>query len=81
MPANCLDSLTQSVVKRYQMGRLPVAVDYQVVLECGKKAELETIDTYSHITPRLQAAAAARFDEAFSTRYNKSESEAAENRG
>ena len=40
-----------------------------------------TLDTYSHVAPGLQAAAAARFDEALSTRYNKTESEAVENRG
>jgi integrase len=40
-----------------------------------------TLDTYSHVAPGLQAAAAARFDEALSTRYNKAESKAVENRG
>lgn len=40
-----------------------------------------TLDTYSHVVPGLQEAAAARFDEAFSTRYNKSESEVVENPG
>ena len=29
-----------------------------------------TLDTYSHITPGLQKAAASRFDEAFSLKYN-----------
>ena len=38
-----------------------------------------TLDTYSHVAPGLQqAAAAVRFDEAFSTRYNKPENEAIE---
>jgi integrase len=39
-----------------------------------------TLDTYSHIAPGLQEAAAKRFDEAFSNRYNKHENEAIENR-
>ena len=30
-----------------------------------------TLDTYSHIAPGLQQAAAKRFDEAFTTRYNE----------
>ena len=30
-----------------------------------------TLDTYSHIAPELQQAAAKRFDEAFTTRYNE----------
>ena len=30
-----------------------------------------TLDTYSHVTPGLQEAAAARFDEAFTTTLNK----------
>ncbi len=34
-----------------------------------------TLDTYSHITPGLQQAAAVRFDEAFNTRYNEPEGE------
>ena len=37
-----------------------------------------TLDTYSHVAPGLQQAAAARFDEAFSTKYNKAENEAVE---
>jgi integrase len=40
-----------------------------------------TLDTYSHVAPGLQAAAAARFDGAFSIRYNKSESEPVGNLG
>jgi integrase len=38
-----------------------------------------TLDTYSHVAPGLQAAAATRFDEAFSNRYNTSESRAIKN--
>jgi integrase len=38
-----------------------------------------TLDTYSHVTPGLQEAAAARFDQAFTTRYNEREKEAVEN--
>ena len=30
-----------------------------------------TLDTYSHVTPGLQQAAAKRFDEAFATKYNE----------
>ncbi len=30
-----------------------------------------TLDTYSHVAPGLQEAAAARFDQAFTTRYNE----------
>ena len=30
-----------------------------------------TLDTYSHVSPGLQEAAAKRFDEAFTTRYNE----------
>lgn len=37
-----------------------------------------TLDTYSHVAPGLQKAAAVRFDEAFSTRYNEPENEAVE---
>jgi integrase len=35
-----------------------------------------TLDTYSHVSPGLQEAAAKRFDEAFATRYNEVENEA-----
>ena len=38
-----------------------------------------TLDTYSHVAPGLQQAAAARFDEAFTTRYNMREEAAVEN--
>ena len=31
-----------------------------------------TLDTYSHVPPWLQEAAAKRFDEAFTTTYNES---------
>jgi len=37
-----------------------------------------TLDTYSHVAPGLQEAAAKRFDEAFTTRYNEAENEAVE---
>lgn len=30
-----------------------------------------TLDTYSHVAPGLQEAAAQRFDEAFTTKYNE----------
>jgi integrase len=40
-----------------------------------------TLDTYSHVAPGLQQAATARFDEAFSTRYNESKNEAVEKFG
>ena len=36
-----------------------------------------TLDTYSHVAPSLQEAAAARFDRAFTTRYNEYEKEVA----
>ena len=35
-----------------------------------------TLDTYSHVAPGLQEAAAARFDQAFTARYNKHDKEA-----
>ena len=34
-----------------------------------------TLDTYSHVSPGLQEAAAKRFDEAFTTKYNESATE------
>jgi integrase len=34
-----------------------------------------TLDTYSHVSQELQEVAAKRFDEAFSTRYNKRENQ------
>lgn len=37
-----------------------------------------TLDTYSHVAPGLQEAAAARFDQAFIARYNGQEKEADE---
>lgn len=37
-----------------------------------------TLDTYSHVSPGLQEAAAKRFDESFPTRYNEAENEAVE---
>jgi len=36
-----------------------------------------TLDTYSHVAPGLQEAAAARFDQAFTARYNEHGKEAA----
>ncbi len=36
-----------------------------------------TLDTYSHMSPGLQEAAAKRFDEAFTTKYNEAENETA----
>ena len=38
-----------------------------------------TLDTYSHVAPGLQEAAATRFDEVFGNRYNTRENEAIEN--
>lgn len=40
-----------------------------------------TLDTYSHVAPGLQEAAAAHFDAAFNTSYNRSVSEVVENHG
>ena len=37
-----------------------------------------TLDTYSHVAPGLQQAAAKRFDEAFSTSYNADENQPVE---
>jgi integrase len=36
-----------------------------------------TLDTYSHVAPGLQEAAAARFDQAFAARYNERGNEVA----
>ena len=36
-----------------------------------------TLDTYSHVAPGLQEAAAARFDRAFTERYNEHKKEIA----
>jgi integrase len=38
-----------------------------------------TLDTYSHVSPGLQAAAARSFDEAFINNYNKRSDAVAEN--
>ena len=43
----------------------------------GHSSVTITLDTYSHVAPGLQEAAAKRFDEAFSARYNEFENEAA----
>ena len=40
-----------------------------------------TLDTYSHVAPGLQEAAAARFDEAFTVKYNGRGNEAVEKFG
>jgi len=40
-----------------------------------------TLDTYSHVAPGLQQAAAARFDEAFIVKYNERENEPVEKVG
>lgn len=40
-----------------------------------------TLDTYSHVSPGLQAAAAKSFDEAFGNNYNKRSDEALEKFG
>jgi len=49
---------------------------------CSRVSRIATtLDTYSHIAPGLQEAAAQRFDEALSTRYNKSKNEAVEKFG
>jgi len=37
----------------------------------GHSSVAITLDTYSHVLPGLQETAAARFDEAFTARYNK----------
>jgi len=39
-----------------------------------------TLDTYSHVAPGLQQAAAVRFDQAFGNKYNERESQAIEKR-
>ena len=39
------------------------------------------LDTYSHVSPELQEAAAKRFDEAFGTKYNEAEHVAIEKAG
>jgi len=44
----------------------------------GHSSVTITLDTYSHVTPGLQQAAAARFDEAFSAKYNEHENERVE---
>jgi hypothetical protein len=38
-----------------------------------------TLDTYSHVAPGIQEAAAARFDQAFTSKYNEHEKEVDEN--
>ncbi len=41
----------------------------------GHSSVTITLDTYSHVAPGLQQAAALRFDEAFSAKYNEHENE------
>lgn len=41
----------------------------------GRSTIATTLDTYSHVSPGLQEAAAKRFDDAFNTRYNKRENQ------
>ena len=45
----------------------------------GHSSVTITLDTYSHVAPGLQQAAAVRFDEAFSVKYNEHENEPVEN--
>jgi len=45
----------------------------------GHSSVQVTLDTYSHVAPGLQEAAATRFDEAFAVRYNELENGAVEN--
>ena len=40
-----------------------------------------TLDTYSHVSPGLQEAAAKRFDDALNTRYNEKENQTVEKYG
>ena len=48
----------------------------KVVQEClGHSSIAITLDTYSHVSPGLQEAAAQRFDESFPTSYNEPEDE------
>lgn len=59
---------------------LAASVHPKIVSEAlGHSTVAITLDIYSHVTPGLQAAAAARFDEAFTARYNRREEEAVEN--
>jgi len=44
----------------------------------GHSSVTITLDTYSHVAPGLQQAAAVRFDEAFSVKYNEHENEPVE---
>ena len=61
---------------------LKVGIHPRIVQERLGYASIQiTLDTYSHVALRLQQAAATRFDEAFSSRYNESANEALENVG
>ena len=61
---------------------LKQGVHPKVVSERSGHASIQiTLDTYSHVAPGLQHAAAQRFDEAFATRYNEAEKQAVEKSG
>jgi len=47
----------------------------------GHSTIATTLDTYSHVSPGLQEAAAKRFDEAFTAKYNETENKAIEKVG
>ena len=56
---------------------LKLGVHPRIVQErLGHSSIQITLDTYSHVVPGLQEAAAARFDQAFTTRYNQQRTEA-----
>ena len=58
---------------------LKQAVHPKIVQERLGHASIQlTLDTYSHVAPGLQEAAAARFDQAFVARYNKRAKEVAD---
>jgi len=55
---------------------LKVGTHPKIVQERLGHASIQiTLDTYSHVAPGLQQAAAPRFDEAFNSRYNESANE------
>ena len=47
----------------------------------GHSSVTITLDTYSHVAPGLQQAAAQRFDEAFPIKYNEAEKQVVEKLG
>jgi integrase len=56
---------------------LKLGIHPKIVQERLGHASIQvTLDTYSHVAPGLQEAAAARFDQAFTARYNKHGKEA-----